>query len=201
MCRVTNLTDALAEFDRQLRRLTPLAFSHKIPGLSRDEIGMRFDEAGLRVPDDLVQWFSWQNGSDAERPRLSVGPGYWCMDLDSLAGMYAERTNFIAANLPQEVEYEIGWFPIMETTSGGTIVADCRGPQDHPVQCTLLSPERLMKNRLLYTLSLTETLELWATAMMDGTWEAVDGDPWPDWTSNRPDDSLPLQVSLTGLAL
>jgi len=113
---------------------------------------------------------------------------------------YVWRRDFVALNTPDQLEDEIGWFPIIGTSHGDFVVADCRGPQDRPVQCTTLAPDESMRGRSLHTLSLAEMLEMWTTAMVDGTWEADGGDQWPNWWSNSDYDLVPLELKLTGLA-
>lgn len=198
------LREALGLFEEELARVSPLAASRLGPGLPPEETAASLQRLGLVAPNDVLDWFSWHNGSMTSDDPLWVsvwiGPSLSAASLELLAQDYVEWMTFLRENLPQEYDHEHGWFPLIATDSGDSIVVNCNGEPQVPVQCARRSPDSGLWTR---TLTLEECIRYWADAIANGRWTCDETERnYPYWTV-RPDrgPSLPSHVKFTGLII
>jgi hypothetical protein len=214
--KLTPLTAALDAFEAQLQRHSPRAASRLAPGLPRQEIRARFTEAGLTVPDDLVDWFAWHNGglnrsveylppspSTSSEPQpyryhsvVPIGP-WWVSDLTYFLDQY--RWMPLRAITPDDVDEELRWFPFI-ATDWGFGVANCTQDPHTSVRCTSRAwDEAFNTGRTVYTITLEQCVRAWTHAMATRRWTCVRDDDITAWISHGDPEDLPDELTLTGL--
>jgi hypothetical protein len=172
-------TADLVQFERELRRRDASIFKYLRPGCSEPEAEERATAAHLRLPQEVLTWFSWQGGVDvaAWPPENMLGP-FELLSLDEAIEGYRWRREQ-AVSLGPEFEENVWsrrWLPIAVQLTSRTLAVDISGPVEAPAPVYLVDAEDFEESREPKCASMKAMIELWTDALTNGLWRWDDAE-------------------------
>lgn len=182
-CPVGELTDGLNRLrDTWLRKGMPHT-SWLRPGLPAQHVCDRLGAAGLTAPREIVDWYSWHDGSDGSLVDGVDGRGAGFLPWFSLDEGLAARTFFLEwaesereAGMPGQPEYGVrfddNWLPILDLPATFGILA----PGVEVVRVASTTPGVDPDEDGAQVSSLVELVSDWKQAIEDYcTWDRAAG--------------------------
>ena len=164
------LEDRLRKFD------APIADAFR-PGADEDDIRQALDSEGLVAHDDVLAWWGWHDGAEADVPEVASGPGIFTRGENSLVGPWhmptladALRTRRWNLDLYRETGAQTllssSWLPVAMTDGAGDLCADTAAVGPAPLY--ILDHETLWEQAPRQFASLAEFASLLTRVLDEG---------------------------------
>ncbi len=116
-----------------------------LPGLPRDAIRERLARAGLGVPPDLRDLYSWRNGTRVEAgtdlDSVHFFPGFWLLSLDDAL------TSHVAFR--DDPRWDSAWLPVFANGGGDFYALDTRESPFHVIGFMIDQSDQLVEYETL----------------------------------------------------
>jgi hypothetical protein len=173
----------LEELERRWRKRSPEIFGRFAPGLSDEEVIAAAAPLGLTLPEEVLLWFRWQNGTDHASVVLASA-------FESVAGA-VERTE-----IHRRFEVPHDWLAVMDNQP--YVFFDCGGGPTAPAAVWYYDLDRGLPSRPKFE-SIGEMVSLWIELIDSGDliW-FTERSGWWDVPEDAPDE---LRELTTGAPL
>lgn len=163
----------LDELERRWRDRSPEIFEQLSPGLSDEEIVAAAAPLGLSLPEEVLRWFRWQNGSEHAPVMLAYA-------FESIEGAVSRTTMHRRFDVPHE------WMAV--TDNKPYVFFDCGGDPAGPAAVWHYDLDRGLPTRPKYA-SIGDMVTLWIELIDSGelVW-GEDGNEWWDVAKDAPDE-------------
>jgi hypothetical protein len=174
--------ELLEELERRWRERSPEIFERFAPGLSDEEIIATAAPLGLTLPEEVLRWFRWQNGTNF--------PVMLASAFESIDGT-VERTE-----IHRKLDVPHEWLNVMDNQP--YVFFDCGGDPPAPAAVWHYDVDRGLPTRPKFQ-SIGDMVALWIELIDSDQllWDA-DGN---DWWDVRDDASDELRELTTGAPL
>ncbi len=164
-------------------------------GLARDAVIDRLTAAGLGAPEEVIEWFGWNDGQDvsAGQPLALPGPALAGLD-DAITRqahlLAADRPEFFPGLSQEERLWGVapGWLRLVDDNTG--LAVDCGGDPTQPPRIRFASAEFALRpaNQTQQALSLCTLVAWWLYGIRGGgyTFDAGRGEWLTDVTRLEP---------------
>jgi hypothetical protein len=163
----------LAGFEDELRQRKVSVIDYLRPGLPAADAEQRATAAGLRLPNEVLTWFSWHDGMEpAERPPAHMLGPFQLLSLDAAIEGYRWRREQ-AVSVGSEFEEDVWsqrWLPIAVQLTSRTLAVDVSVPVDPPAPVYLVDAQDFEESREPKCASMKAMVELWSDALAQGLW-------------------------------
>ena len=130
-----SLADELKRLEETLRSRGAAIATRLAQGADASAVRSALRQAGLDASDDVLTWFGWHNGTDANRGEpigvVEIAPGAELCTLDQACHEYAQAirgARELAAHaqvrLPAEACWSLSWLPMLRLFGKGYVAVD-----------------------------------------------------------------------------
>lgn len=163
----------LVRFEDELRKHKIPVIDYLRPGLSATDAQERATAVGMRLPQEVLTWFSWHDGVEiAERPPEHMLGPFQLSSLDEAIGGHRWRREQAVVVGPEFEEHVWSrrWLPIAVQVTSRTLAVDISGPVDAPAPVYLVDAQDFEESREPKCASMKAMIGLWTDAVAQGLW-------------------------------